>query len=83
MERPIHFIGVDISADTFNAAEFTSPGEPRHGGRFENGPEGFDHLLRWFEAHGVQKESVIICIEGTGVYGERLSYFLHAMDTLW
>jgi transposase len=78
MERPTHLIGIDISAETFNAADFTSPGKKPIGGVFANNQQGFDHFLSWLTAKGIGKDNSLICVEGTGVYGERLSYYMHA-----
>ena len=78
MERPAYYIGIDISAETFNASHFTTPGEKPSGGEFANTPEGYDRFLAWLEKHGADKDNSLICIEGTGVYGEHLSYFMHA-----
>ena len=42
---------------------------------FSNNQLGFEALLPWLKAQGV--ENFHACLESTGIYGEALSYYLH------
>ena len=79
MKRPRFYIGIDIAAESFTATISTEPGKAFAGPKaFDNNIVGFQKLLEWFEKDEIHLGTNIICMEATGVYGERLCYFLEA-----
>lgn len=79
MKQPRFYIGIDIAAESFTVTISTEPGRAFGGPKaFDNNIDGFQRLLEWFKEHGIQFRTNIICMEATGVYGERLCYFLEA-----
>lgn len=78
MKQPQLSTGIDIAADTFVVSIISKPGAALHGpNEFENNLDGFDELVAWFKQNNIKPKDIIICMEATGVYGERLCYFLH------
>ena len=79
MKKPKYYVGVDMSSKSFTAAVGKEPWEIVVAAKeFSNDPEGFTELLKWLEHHGVHADNMVLCMESTGVYGERLAYFLSA-----
>lgn len=79
MKKPKYYVGVDMSSKNFTAAVGKEPWEIVVAAKeFSNDPEGFTELLNWLEHHGVHADNMVLCMESTGVYGERLAYFLSA-----
>lgn len=71
-------IGIDISSKDFAVCVSTEPGIALHGSKmFANNIEGFNKLHAWFMALKIKPKDAAICMEATGVYGERLCYFLN------
>lgn len=77
MRRPKHNIGIDIGSET-HAVSIYKKSDHQATLEIQNNPEGFSHLLEWFDQQGVEITQSIICVEATGVYGEALCYFLYA-----
>jgi transposase len=77
MNRPTYYIGIDVSAETFNAGVYTSPEESTIGSKFDNGAKGFEEFEKWLKEHGVVPANALIVVEATGVYGEKLCHFLY------
>lgn len=76
----MHYIGIDISKDTFTASLLTDPETLLFFGEtFENGDDGFKTLLKRVDAFGVPHDAPFV-MEATGVYGERLATFLYHQD---
>ena len=81
MNQTKQIIGIDISKDTFNACygTFNTDGskvtsKPRV---FINNIEGFKELINWKNQHiDKTKSPVLFVMEATGVYYEKLAYFL-------
>lgn len=75
-----HFIGIDVSKKTFNAA-FLSLGMNaiRAESCFDNTAKGFKLFYRWVIEHLGKSElsQLLICMEHTGLYDLELSLFLH------
>lgn len=69
-------IGLDISADFFTAscvdANFLTI---FYGQQFDQTPEGFDSFLAYL--HEREFVSGSVCMEATGVYSEKIAYYLH------
>ena len=77
MNKVKFFIGVDISSEFFTVSilntetmKYTSFKD------FENSINGFQNLLSEFQSYKIEKSDSLICMESTGVYGEKLAYFL-------
>jgi transposase len=76
----MHYVGIDISKDTFTATLLTDPESlVFFGETFENTESGFKRLLKRVDAFDISNETPFI-MEATGVYGERLSTFLYKAD---
>jgi len=67
------YLGIDISKETFNVHLLES--QTSWSGQFENSIQGFKQLQKWLKKRRV--DSVHVCMEATGSYGEELAYFLH------
>ena len=71
------YVGIDISKDlNYVTGIYTPKNKAFYSVIFENSPVGFaklDIYLRRLKT----KESMIICMESTGVYGEKLCHYLY------
>lgn len=67
-------LGIDISKAKFNICLINSPEKLKHK-VFPNTPSGFQQLAEWLDKQSV--DSVHVCLEATGTYGEALALFLH------
>jgi transposase len=77
MNHPTYYIGIDIAADSFTAAIFTSPGQPTVvGPQFANTLEGLEEFHRWLAQQRATPDNAVLCLEATGVYAETLCYYL-------
>jgi transposase len=72
MTEPI--LGIDIAKLKFNVCLINPSGKLKHK-VFPNTSTGFEQLLDWLSRQGL--DSVQVCLEATGTYGEALSLFLH------
>jgi transposase len=81
MNKPTHYVGIDIASTTFTSA-VGQMGQKWHlvvkSATFDNTLDGFKAYLAWLKAAGVNPENGILCMEATGVYGELLAHFLVA-----
>jgi len=76
----MHYVGIDISKDTFTATLLTDPDTLQFFGEtFENAEQGFKHFLKRVDACGIEPDAPFV-MEATGVYGERLAAFLYQHD---
>lgn len=66
----LHFIGIDISKDTFDVAVLS--GGETASFVFENTPKGTNAFLRSLRNQKIPLEQCLICTEHTGVYGKLL-----------
>jgi len=79
MNRPEYFIGVDIASATFTATVLSSPTQVVVlGEELPNTPDGFAGFVTDLQARQISPDNCIVVMEATGVYGERLCYFLHS-----
>jgi transposase len=79
MKRPKHYVGIDISSDTFAVSLGGDPWKiVGKTVEFDNNPNGYTAMLAWLEQQGVQASQAVVCMEATGVYGEELAYYLVA-----
>ena len=79
MNTPLHYLGVDIADQTFAATQY-SAAEQKYSKpqTFPNDPPGFNELESWFKKRGADPSNTVVCMEATGVYAERLCYWLCA-----
>jgi transposase len=77
MNKVNFFVGIDISSEFFTVSILDSSDMSYlNFENFENSLDGFQNLLSGFRSAKVDHTNVIICMESTGVYGEKLAYFL-------
>lgn len=76
--KPIQYaIGIDISSEDFAVSISTEPGIVLYGSKiFDNTTAGFKELNDWVKQFKIKPKDAVVCMEATGVYGERLCYFL-------
>ena len=78
MTHPRYYIGIDVSSVTFTAAACTDPeGFLSKPEEFENAQTGYEGFTAWLALFDISPESSVVCMKATGVYGERLAYYLH------
>jgi transposase len=77
MKKPDFFIGIDMSADFFDAAIYQED-KPVIVSKnsFDNNNDGFNSFISWVASIGASKENSAICLEITGVYSDNICYFL-------
>jgi len=77
MKNKTVFVGIDVSRNTFDAAQsHPVTGEKLHK-QFNNKPSGFKALKKWIEQNNEQpKTAWLICMENTGVYSLPLCQYL-------
>lgn len=80
MNSPQYFVGIDIAAEEFTASIFYSHNRIESKGPFQNSLNGFQEFERWLKKQSVKKTQSAICMEATGVYGEKLCYWLNAKE---
>jgi transposase len=72
-----NFVGIDVSKDWIDC--YLRPKqEAIHCG---NNPDGFTELEQWLSAHGADMDTTIICMENTGIYGDKL--LKHLTENGW
>ncbi len=77
MQTIKYFIGFDISADDFTASCIISPDNPVFSTqKFSNNIDGANELIELFDKNNIKPSEAILCMEATGVYSEKLCYFL-------
>jgi transposase len=74
-------IGIDISKDKFDVCIYESY---RHHSLkcFTNSPAGFKAFSRTLRSIVTHEHPCVIGLEATGVYGDKLCHFLHALGEL-
>lgn len=78
MKPKLLSLGIDMAAQSFTACLSHDPGNAAHGPRtLSNDMDGFQLLAAWLHECGADPETLIVCLESTGVYGEALCYYLH------
>ena len=77
MGKTNYFIGVDISSDYFTISVIKSP---KHilvqGIEFSNDLTGFKKFQKTLLKQSIKNDNSIICMECTGVYSEKICYYL-------
>lgn len=71
-------IGLDISDQTFTASCVTASLQRVFWGHtFDQTPGGWDQLIQLCQDHQVTTHRLIVIMEATGVYSERISHYLY------
>jgi transposase len=70
-----HYVGVDISKNTIDAAIYAAEMKRSDTKRLTNDDAGFKELILWAKSAGAKPKSMLICAEHTGVYGNALQLF--------
>ena len=70
-----HYIGVDISKNTLDAAIYASEMKKSDTKHLTNDAAGLKELIAWAKEKGVKPKKMVICAEHTGVYGNNLQLF--------
>ena len=71
-----HYLGIDISKMTLDAALIVSEGQIIGQTKVANDKRGFKELMLWVKKQRVKQSEVLICAEHTGVYGYELQVWL-------
>ena len=79
MRRPKYYVGIDISSASFTAGAGTTPWKVViKAAEFENTTDGFVAFMDWMKERSILADNAVLCMEATGVYGEKLAYYLYA-----
>lgn len=70
-----HYIGVDISKSTLDAAIYASEMKKADTKHVTNDAAGLKELMSWVKTNGVKPKTMVVCAEHTGVYGNALQLF--------
>lgn len=70
-----HFIGVDISKNTLDAAIYPAKDKKLDFLHFDNTQKGLGEMMTWLKRRGVKPSEMVICAEHTGVYTNPLIAF--------
>lgn len=71
-----HYLGIDISKNTLDAALIVREGEILGQIKVTNDKQGFKELLSWMKKLKVNQNEVLVCAEHTGIYGYDLQVWL-------
>lgn len=85
MKKIIHFVGIDVSKDTFDLVliKNNDPGQISQKG-FSNDLAGFKELNTWRKQQKVSYDDTVFCIEHTGYYSKPIAKFIQAKKgNLW
>ncbi len=74
MNLPAVVLGIDIAKLKFDVCLIKENQKVKHK-VFANAQRGFEQLVTWLASH--QVDSLHVCLEATGSYGEALALFLH------
>jgi transposase len=85
MKKVIHFIGIDVSKETFDLALIKDNDDSRIIQKvFSNNQIGFKELSRWLRQQKVVYSDTIFCVEHTGYYSKPVAKFIIAnKGNLW
>ena len=70
-----HYVGVDISKDTLDAAIYPAKDKKMDFLHFDNTQKGLSEMLSWLKRRGVKPSEMVLCAEHTGVYTNPLISF--------
>ena len=78
MPKASYFVGIDISSEYFTVSILQDPKNPILTGiDFSNEISGFENFADLLSEKLIPKDKVAICMETTGVYSEKICYYLH------
>ena len=85
MKKLIHFIGIDVSKETFDLALIKDNDDSRVIQKvFSNNQAGFRELSKWLKQQKVVSEDTVFCVEHTGYYSKPIAKFIIAnKGNLW
>ena len=66
------FVGIDIGKEEFFAALSRGNDEKPSVDSFKNNPEGIQKFLGWIKRLNIPEERILVCMENTGAYLEKL-----------
>ena len=71
-----HYLGIDISKKTLDAALIIKEGEIVGQTKVANNQQGFKELFSWAKKKGAKNVETLVCAEHTGIYGYDLQVWL-------
>ena len=71
-----HYLGIDISKQTLDAALIIKEGEIVGQTKVTNNQQGFKELFSWAKKLGAKITGTLVCAEHTGIYGYDLQAWL-------
>jgi transposase len=85
MKKLIHFIGIDVSKETFDLALIKDNDVSQIIQKvFSNDIRGFKELNKWLKQQKVAYQDVLFCVEHTGYYSRLIAKFIIAKKgNLW
>lgn len=85
MKKLIHFIGIDVSKETFDLALIKNNDLNQIIQKvFSNNIKGFKELNKWLRQQKVLYENALFCVEHTGYYSKLIAKFIIAnKGNLW
>jgi transposase len=85
MKKLIHFIGIDVSKETFDLALLKENDVSQITQRvFSNNLKGFKELDKWLKQQKVAYRDTVFCVEHTGYYSKLIARFIIAKKgNLW
>lgn len=72
-----HFVGIDISKETLDAALYPACDRKADFLHFANSAKGLAEMMSWLKHRGVKPSELLICAEHTGIYTNTLIAFAH------
>ena len=71
MSKFIHFLGIDVSKEYFDAVVILDGNKEKliHS-QFVNDYKGIKSLCKWLKKQGSTFENTLVCLEHTGMYGK-------------
>lgn len=85
MKKLVHFIGIDVSKETFDLALINDHDVNQIIQRvFSNSSKGFSELDKWLRQQKVCYQGALFCIEHTGYYSRLIAKFILSKNgNLW
>ena len=72
-----HYVGVDISKSSLDAAIYPAMDKKSDFIHVENSPKGLREMMSWLKHRGIKPKDLLICAEHTGTYTNQLIDFTH------
>ena len=74
----MYYLGIDVSKDSFATHLILDDGRSSRSASFKISKRGFNSLYAWLRKSGVVFDELKVVMEATGVYWQRLFYFLNS-----